>query len=150
VILCGIPGQIALGHLSDRIGRPWVWAAGCLGFAICYAALIALRELPNAFLFWVMVLSQGMLGYGLTSVIGAIPAELFHGRHYGSIFGMLMGIAIAGGALGPWAAGALYDLTGSYAPAFWIAISCCIVSAAAIWRAVPRSALVSAQSARLS
>ena len=26
VSLLGIPGQIALGHLSDRIGREWVWA----------------------------------------------------------------------------------------------------------------------------
>jgi MFS family permease len=138
VSLCAIPGQIALGHLSDRIGRAWVWATGCLGFAICYAALLALRGTPSAMLLWLMVLSQGMLGYGLTSVIGAIPAEIFHGRHYGTIFGMLMGIAIAGGALGPWAAGALHDATASYAPAFWIAIGCCVISAAAVGRTAAR------------
>ena len=34
VSLAGIPGQIALGHVSDRIGREWVWTAGCLGFAV--------------------------------------------------------------------------------------------------------------------
>jgi MFS family permease len=28
VSLVAIPGQIALGHLSDRIGREWVWTAG--------------------------------------------------------------------------------------------------------------------------
>ena len=61
-----------------------------------------------------MVISQGMLGYGLTSVVGAIPAEIFQGRHYGSIFGTLMLAAIAGGAVGPWVAGALHDVTGSY------------------------------------
>ena len=44
VSLAGIPGQIALGHVSDRIGREWVWTAGCLGFAACYAALIALQS----------------------------------------------------------------------------------------------------------
>ena len=48
-----------------------------------------------------MVVSQGMLGYGLTSVVGAIPAEIFQGRHYGSIFGTLMLASIAGGAVGP-------------------------------------------------
>ena len=31
VSLAGIPGQIALGHISDRIGREWVWTAGALG-----------------------------------------------------------------------------------------------------------------------
>ena len=25
VSLVAVPGQIALGHLSDRIGREWVW-----------------------------------------------------------------------------------------------------------------------------
>jgi MFS family permease len=82
--------------------------------------------------------SQGFLGYGLTSVVGAIPAEIFQGPHYGSIFGTLMLSAIAGGAAGPWVAGALHDATGSYAPAFWIAIGCSAFSAAAIWLAAPR------------
>ena len=42
-----IPGQIGLGALSDRIGREWVWAAGCCGFALCYVALIALEQAPS-------------------------------------------------------------------------------------------------------
>jgi MFS family permease len=138
VSLVAIPGQIVLGHLSDRIGREWVWTVGSLGFAICYLALILMREAPTPTLLWLMVLSQGMLGYGLTSVVGAIPAEIFQGRHYGGIFGTLMLAAIAGGAAGPWVAGALHDATGSYTPAFSIAIGCCAVSAGAIWLAAPR------------
>jgi MFS family permease len=85
-----------------------------------------------------MVAAQGMLGYGLTSVIGAIPAEIFEGRHYGAVFGTLMLTAIGGGAAGPWVTGALYDVTGSYTPAFWIAIAGSVVSALAIWLAAPR------------
>ncbi|HEV2055213.1 MAG TPA: MFS transporter [Methylomirabilota bacterium] len=138
VSLVAIPGQIALGHLSDRIGREWVWTVGSLGFAICYLALILMRETPTPTLLWLMVVSQGALGYGLTSVVGAIPAEIFQGRHYGGIFGTLMLSAIAGGAAGPWVTGALYDATGSYTPAFWIAIGCSVVSAVAIWLAAPR------------
>jgi len=138
VSLVAIPGQIVLGHLSDRIGREWVWTVGSLGFAICYLALILMREAPTSALLWLMVLSQGALGYGLTSVVGAIPAEIFQGRHYGGIFGTLMLAAIAGGAAGPWVAGALHDATGSYTPAFSIAIGCSVVSAGAIWLAAPR------------
>ncbi|HET7874459.1 MAG TPA: MFS transporter, partial [Methylomirabilota bacterium] len=67
-----------------------------------------------------------------------IPAEIFQGRHYGTIFGTLMLAAIAGGAAGPWVTGALYDATGSYALAFWIAIGCCVLSALTIWLAAPR------------
>jgi MFS family permease len=138
VSLTGIPGQIGLGHLSDRIGREWVWTVGTTGFAICYVTLLLLREAPTPALLWLMVIAQGMLGYGLTSVVGAIPAEIFQGRHFGTILGTLMLAAIGGGAAGPWVTGALYDRTGSYTLAWWIAIACCIVSAIAIWLAAPR------------
>src|SRR5947207_1884739 len=135
VSLVGIPGQIALGHLSDRIQREWVWCIGQVGFAICYAALLALEHAPVAPLLWLMVLAQGFLGYGVTSVVGAIPAEAFHGRHYGSIFGAIMGIGIAGGAIGPWITGLAYDMSGSYAPGFALALGCCVASAISIWLA---------------
>ena len=138
VSLTGIPGQIGLGHLSDRIGREWVWAAGSLGFAICYGALLLLAGSPTMPLLYLMVVSQGMLGYGITSVVGAIPAEIFQSRHYGSIFGTLMLSSIAGGAAGPWLTGVLHDHTGSYTLAFWIAIGSSALSAVAIWLAAPR------------
>jgi MFS family permease len=138
VSLVAIPGQIALGHLSDRVGREWVWTIGNIGFVICCLALIRLAGVPSPLLLYVMVVAQGVLGYGLTSVMGAIPAEIFEGRHYGSIFGAVMVAAIVGGAAGPWVAGTLHDAVGSYAPAFWIAIGCCATSIAAIWLAAPR------------
>jgi MFS family permease len=138
VSLAGIPGQIALGHVSDRVGREWVWTVGSLGFVICYIALLALQQAPTPALLWVMILAQGMLGYGLTSVIAAIPAEIFQGKHYGSIFGVLMLAAIAGGAAGPWLTGVTYDTTGSYTLAWWLAIACSSVAAASIWFAAPR------------
>jgi cyanate permease len=69
--------------------------------------------------------------------MGPIPAEIFAGKHTGAIFGTVMLAAILGGAVGPWLAGFLHDITGNYAAAFWIAIGCNAVSAAAIWRAAP-------------
>ena len=89
VSLVAIPGQIALGYLSDRIGREWVWTVGSAGFVACYVSLLILREAPTPAVLYLMVLAQGMLGYGLTSVVGAIPAEIFQGRHYGAVFGTL-------------------------------------------------------------
>ena len=112
VSLLGIPGQILLGHLSDRVGREWIWTASCLGFAICFAALIALKFFPTLLLVYVMVLAQGALGYGLTSIMGAVVLEIFQGKHYGSIFGTMMLAALAGGAAGPWVTGLLHDLSG--------------------------------------
>jgi MFS family permease len=84
-----------------------------------------------------MVIVQGALGYGVTSVFGAMPAEIFEGKHYGSIFGVLSLSSIAGGATGPWVAGAIHDATGSYAPAFWLAIGASLLSIVAVYKAAP-------------
>jgi MFS family permease len=138
VSFAGVPGQIALGQLSDRVGREVVWTIGSFGFLLTYIALLLLPAAPSMPLLIFMVLMQGLLGYGVTSVFGAIPAEIFEGRNYGSIFGMLMLVSISGGAFGPWVAGIIHDQTGSYALAFWLAIGAGFVSVLAIWRAAPR------------
>ena len=137
VSLAGVPGQIALGWLADRIGREPVWAIGNLGFCLTYVALLALPAFPSVPLLYAMVIAQGAIGYGMTSVVGAIPAEIFEGKHYGTIFGTLMVSALAGGAVGPWFMGFVHDRTGSYALGFWVAIGCTVLSAFAVWRAAP-------------
>jgi MFS family permease len=142
VSLVAVPGQIALGHLSDRIGREWVWVIGNGGFVLCCLALIALRDYPAMAVLYAMVVAQGAIGYGLTSVMGAIPAEIFEGRQFGSIFGCVMLSAILGGAAGPWLTGILHDRFGDYAAAFLLSIGLSLVSAAAIWRAAPRKVRV--------
>ena len=136
--LTGIAGQIVWGHVSDRVGREWAWTASGVGFALCYVALLILPAHPTRSLVYVMVASQGLLGYGLASVFGAIPMELFQGARYGSIFAVLNLASNSGAGTGPWVAGLVHDRTGSYAPAFWIAIACSAVSVAAMWLAAPR------------
>ena len=138
VAVIGIPGQIMLGALSDQIGREWIWTAGCAGFAACYGALIAMEHTPSTALLYVMVFAQGFFGYALTSVIGPIVAEIFEGPHYGTVFGTITVALIGGGAAGPWIAGTIHDVTGSYRLAFLVIIGCCVVSATAIWIAAPR------------
>jgi MFS family permease len=137
VSLLGIPGQIFLGHLSDRIGREWIWSIGCFGFAVCFAALMALADTHSMALIYVMVFMQGAFGYGLTSVMGPIVVEIFQGKHYGSIFGTIQVAALSGGAVGPLVTGVLHDLAGNYTLAFAIGIAMSALSAVAIWFASP-------------
>src|SRR5205807_2815496 len=140
----GVPGQIIFGHLSDRIGREAAWAIGCAGFIICYAALLALKAGPSPWLIYAMVVAQGFLGYSMTSVLGPIVAEIFEGPHFGTIFGTVMVAAIVGGAAGPWITGLIYDRSGDYAAASWIALGLSVVSAAAIFMAAPRKVRLAA------
>jgi MFS family permease len=134
----GMFGQIGMGALSDRIGREWAWGASCLGSAISCAALLALEGTPTQWLMYVMVLSQGMLGYGMTSLMGPIVMEMFQGKSFGSIFGVVTIAVMAGGAAGPWVTGVIYDETGSYRVAFALSLACCLLASVAIWIAAPR------------
>jgi MFS family permease len=138
VSVIAIPGQIGLGALSDRIGREWIWSAGCLGFVLTYIALLMLSYFPVSPLLYAMIFFQGFLGYALTSVMGPIVVEIYEGPHYGVIFGAINVAAVCGGAAGPWLTGVVHDVTGSYGAAFVLAIGCSVVSAVAIWIAGPR------------
>lgn len=134
----GVIGQILLGYVSDRIGREWIWSLSALGFGICYVLLLLMKDNPEPVLVYLMAISQGFLGYGLASVYGAMPADMFQGRHYGIIFGTLSLAALIGGAFGPWAMGYMYDLYGNYDLAFISGIGATAISIAAVWMANPR------------
>lgn len=134
----GIVGQIYLGHLSDRIGREWIWTISSLGFAACYLLLLVLETINNPVILYGMVIVQGGLGYALAAVFGAMPADLFQGKKYGEILGVMSLIALLGGGVGPWVTGYLYDLNGDYKMAFWLAFAVCMVSIFSVWMTAPR------------
>jgi len=148
--LTGSVGQIILGHLSDRIGREWVWTISALGFALCYVILLTMQSHPSPVLLYLMIATQGLLGYGMASVYSAIPLELFQGKQYGAIAGMLSVASSLGAGLGPWVTGVLYDRMGSYTPSFYLGIGLSLVSIVCVWLAAPRKVrMVAGQVARL-
>ena len=136
----GIAGLIGIGHLSDRISREWGWTAACGGYVVCYALLLVIERAPSAALMYLMVASQGLLGYGIASLYGSVAADLFQGPRFGTIFGTLSLGAGLGAAAGPWVGGVVFDAGGSYAPAFALGMFLSVVSAACIWLAAPRRA----------
>ena len=138
VPMFGVFGQLLLGYLSDRIGREWVWTLACAGFFVCYLAMYLLARQPEPWLVWVLVIAQGFFGYGMTPAIGAIPADLFQGRNYGRIFGVMAVFGSSGASLGPWVFGYVHDQTGSYDNACLLAMGFCGLSALLIWLASPR------------
>ena len=136
--LSGVIGQIGVGYFSDRVGREWGWTVSLLGFLMTYVLLILISIWPNEWLMYVMACLQGLLGYGMASVFASVPAELFAGRRYGIIFGILGAFAGMGAAFGPWITGWLYDQTGNYNVSFCVAVVMCLVSIFTMWLAGPR------------
>ena len=109
------------------------FAGGRQALAVAVLASLAAGP-PSAAIYGYAVLLG--LGYSATaSLIPAMVSDRFGGRHFGAIVGMgLMGSAV-GSALGPWMAGYLFDLTGTYMMAFAIAAGCGVAAGAAGWRA---------------
>ena len=131
-------GQIYLGNLSDRIGREWVWTISTAGFLLSCVLLLIMEHVPSAAMMYAMVILQGGLGYGVATVYGSMPADLFQGRGYGIIFGTISTLALVGGAVGPWLTGLFYDEAGNYHLAFYVIIGMSILSIMSVWLAAPR------------
>src|SRR5262249_61427940 len=109
-----------------------------VGCALCYALLGLMKTHRTPVLLYAMVAAQGLLGYGMAAVFGAVPAELFAGRHYGAITGMLSVAARLGAGLGPWVTGFLYDRTGNYVVAFRLGMWMRLAAILCIWVGAPR------------
>jgi MFS family permease len=128
------------GFLSDRIGREGAYGIGAGSSAVAILLLLLARNPLNSFFLYGWALLFG-LGIGLMGPsILASTADLFKGRHLGAIIGF-MGLGFnAGGALGPWVGGYIYDVLGKYDTAFLSAIVAAVLSALFIWMAAPRKA----------
>ena len=78
-------------------------------------------------------------GWGVMAPIYmSASADLFQGKSYGLLYGILEAVIGLGSALGPWLGGFVFDATGSYRTAFLIAIAACLLSCPFVWIAAPR------------
>lgn len=136
--LVSIPGKFAWGLLSDRKGRELAYSLGfgCIGSSI--GLLVLAGAFPHTPLPYVYALVMG-IGYAVTApVLPAISSDLFGGPRFSSIFGVIHMSMGFGSALGAWGAGRIFDLTGSYAEAFWLAIGLSVLSPTILWSVGPR------------
>jgi MFS family permease len=136
--LVSIPGKFGWGVLSDRKGRELTYSLGfgCLALSIVLLALAG--RFPNSSLPYVYAIVMGA-GYAVTApVLPAISSDLFGGPGFSSIFGALHMSMGFGSALGAWGAGQIFDVTGSYATAFGLALGFAALSPAILWIVGPR------------
>jgi sugar phosphate permease len=135
--VCFIIGNLC-GSLSDRVGRERCFIPASLVAASAGLLLFGVTDTSHP---WLPVTFAVVFGLSLGSVpcvFYATVADLFHGKHYGRIVGMMvMGFAM-GGTLSPWLAGYLHDSTGSYQSTFMLLIVGMLVTAALMWFVAPR------------
>ncbi len=113
--LFALIGSIALGALSDRIGRK---AAMVLALCVQIAAFLVFLMADDATLLYVGAAAFGFFYGGIASLFPALVGDLFGRAHAGAIGGFIFGGAGVLGAWGPAVAGYLRDVDGDYRLAF--------------------------------
>ena len=144
IMVCA--GQVT-GFLSDWIGREKTMTLATTCSVMGVAALLAIRDTSQP---WLLYIFSTCCGYGaglVTPTTVAASADIFHGRHFGTVAGLLLSGMGVGSIMGPWFGGFLFDLSGNYTSAFLLCIVSLILSCLLLWMAAPR--MVSRKRAQL-
>jgi MFS family permease len=128
-----LPGVIVTGTLSDYIGRE-LSAVATYGTSIVGVACALLITGPDQhLLLWLHSCFFGLTWGARGPAITAKTADLFPGPNLGTILGVIsIGTGVGAGA-GAWMAGFVYDMTGTYRAAFWLAIAFYLCGSVAFW-----------------
>ena len=122
----GIGGRLVSGLVSDRLGIKPVIVFCLLALALG-TAWIAFHK--DAWTFYSFACIYGVVYSGFVTMMVRISRQVFGVKALGSIFSALMVSDGIGFGVGPWLAGYVFDVTGSYQVSF-IAVTCGLIAAA--------------------
>jgi len=128
-----LAGRLAIGALADRIGRGPTLVVVMASLGASMGLWLLARDYAA---FAIFALWMGVSYGGSVSLMPALCMDFFGARAVSSIIGTLYTGAALGNLMGPWAAGRLFDATGSYAAAVVGAGLLALVSAGAAWQAI--------------
>jgi MFS family permease len=115
--------------MNRQLVFTWVQVISAVGIF----ALLAMHDASSPWLLYTYAVCYG-LGQGSRAlVLSAISADIFHGKHFGAIFGYFTFSIGIGGAIGAWLGGFLFDITRSYSLPFWVSLACLIASVFIVW-----------------
>ena len=108
--------RIAVGFLIDRFFAPiiacGVFLLATVGLGLLSTGLTGSSAYVAAFLIG--------LGFGAeTDLMGFLVTRYFGLKHFGQIYGVILGAFLVGTGAGPFLLNLVYDLTGSYSPALY-------------------------------
>ncbi|MFC2017654.1 MFS transporter [Chloroflexota bacterium] len=119
----GIIGRLSIGFIADTIGARRALTACLVTATLALIWLLFAREI---WMFYAFAVVFGVAIGSMDSLHPLVPAELFGLGSLGMIFGSVNFSNNLGGAVGPFLAGSIFDVTGSYR----LALMICVISGA--------------------
>lgn len=114
--LIGIFGKLLIGWINDKFGIVASTTFGCVTFGLAFVFMLFGNSVTTLY---IMAISFG-LGTAIGTVIPPlITSEIFGSEKYGEAYGIVNSASQVGLALGSLFIASLYDIFGSYSPA-WI------------------------------
>jgi MFS family permease len=133
-----VGAKVFWGWAADTIGRELTYTLGCAAMMLAVGLLVLTRVVPFPGVLYLYA-AVFAVGYGVSAPLWPlVTADLFAGRNFGTIFGFITIFNGVGNALGAWLGGYVYDLTGSYAMAFGVAVIGSAAGAGILWIVAPR------------
>ena len=106
-----VPGRIISGFIADRMGWQKIIILSLFGMAL---SVLLLSMLKAVWMLYCFVLFYGVCHGGRVAANVGILGEFFGMHSLGEIIGIVMAIGMLIGALAPYLAGFIFDITGSY------------------------------------
>jgi len=119
-----IVGRVVLGSASDRIGSRLIFI---IGFVLMSAALFWLISAIEMWMLYLFAIIYGFFQGGMGASHSPLVAELFGLSSHGLILGVSVVGYTIGAALGPFLAGYIFDVAGSYQTAFLVCAALSII-----------------------
>ena len=123
----GVAGRLSSGVVSDWLGRlPALLAV----FALQALSFVLFADAGGLGVLWLAATLFGFSYGGGVTLLPPLCSDLFGRAHVAAVVGAIFAISGAPAAIGPYVAGWLYDVSGTYTVAFMIAAGLNVVALA--------------------
>jgi MFS family permease len=126
-----IVGTFASGVLGDRYRKKYVLSVMYLLRAALILIFVALPISPYTVIGFASLM--GLIWLGTVPLTSSLVAQIFGVRYMTTLFGIVFFSHQVGAFLGVWLGGLMYDLAGSYAEVWYIAIVLGVLAAILHW-----------------
>lgn len=120
-----ITGRFLMGWTSDTIGEKsaLIICLLCLLLALCW-----LQAVKTLWMFYLFAMIYGFAHGGFFALVSPLIAKFFGTKSHGLLFGIVIFSSTIGGAIGPFMAGYVFDVTLSYKIVFLTLTLLCGIS----------------------
>ena len=134
--LLSVLGRLGMGWTGDRASTKKICAVACGMMGLGTSGLVAAALLGR----WAIVPSFVLFSVGFGGIIPmrqALIRERFGTERFGSLYGLLLGLSMIGGMVGPPLAGWVYDVRGDYGIT-WAILSVLSIASACLFLVAER------------